>query len=68
MFVGLSGRGGAEDGPDCRGADIAWLSVFPDEKETLYPPLTYLRPVTMGKEDVGGKQMLVSTVEPQFPS
>ena len=51
-----------------RGADIAWLSVFPDEKETLYPPLTYLRPVTMGKEDVGGKQMLVSTVEPQFPS
>jgi hypothetical protein len=51
-----------------RGADISWLSVFPDEKETLYPPLTYLRPVSMGNEDVGGKQMLVATVEPQFPS
>jgi hypothetical protein len=51
-----------------RGADISWLSVFPGEAETLYPPLTYLRPVRMGKESVGGKQMLVSCVEPQFPS
>lgn len=25
-----------------RGADIRFLSVFPDEKEFLYPPLTYL--------------------------
>lgn len=25
-------------------ADIAFLSAFPEERETLYPPLTYLRP------------------------
>ena len=51
-----------------RGADVAWLSVIPEEKETLYPPLTYLRPVATGMEDVGGTEMLVATVEPQFPS
>ena len=51
-----------------RGADIAWLSVFPDEAEALYPPLTYLRPVSTGTESVGGKRMRVTTVEPQFPS
>ena len=27
-----------------RGADIAYLSAFPGEQESLYPPLTYLRP------------------------
>ena len=26
-----------------RGADIGFLSAFPDEKEVLYPPLTFLR-------------------------
>ena len=26
-----------------RGADIAFLSVYPGEQEALYPPLTYLR-------------------------
>ena len=25
------------------GADLAWLSCFPTEKEVLYPPLTFLR-------------------------
>jgi len=25
-----------------RGADISFLSVYPGEKEALYPPLTYL--------------------------
>jgi|EP00966_Prymnesium_polylepis_P255025 NLR family CARD domain-containing protein 3 len=25
-----------------RGADIAWLSMYPDEKEILFPPLTAL--------------------------
>ena len=29
---------------DC-GADIAWLSMYPEEREVLFPPLTYLRPV-----------------------
>ena len=27
------------------GADISFLSVFPEEKEILYPPLTYLCPI-----------------------
>jgi hypothetical protein len=27
-----------------RGADIAFLSAFPGEKEILFAPLTYLRP------------------------
>ena len=26
------------------GADVCWLSAFPDEEEMLYPPLTYLKP------------------------
>lgn len=26
------------------GADLKWLSAFPDESEFLYPPLTYLKP------------------------
>ena len=26
------------------GADVRWLSAFPNEAEILYPPLTYLRP------------------------
>merc|ERR1712194_586228 len=33
------------DGFMSRGADISWLSLFPTEKEVLYPPLTYLRPI-----------------------
>jgi hypothetical protein len=27
-----------------RGCDLQWLSVFPGESETLYPPLTYIQP------------------------
>ena len=50
-----------------RGADIAFLSVYPDEQEALYPPLTYLRPVKMEKETLAGQDMLVATVEPVFP-
>lgn len=52
------------------GADISFLSVYPLEKEVLYPPLTYLR-VKKGKPSldmVGSKTMLVIEVEPQFPS
>jgi hypothetical protein len=26
------------------GADVQWLSAFPQENEILYPPLTYLKP------------------------
>jgi hypothetical protein len=49
-----------------RGADISFLSVYPDEQEALYPPLTYLRSVKAETEDIGGKSMLVATVQPVF--
>ena len=49
-----------------RGADISFLSVYPSEQEALYPPLTYLRSVKAETEDVGGKSMLVATVQPVF--
>ena len=49
-----------------RGADIGWLSVYPNEQEALYPPLTYLRSVGAGHELIGDKSVLVATVEPVF--
>jgi len=49
-----------------RGADISFLSVYPDEKEGLFPPLTYLRVVKTQKELLGGLSVLVATVEPVF--
>ena len=49
-----------------RVADIAFLSVYPNEQEALYPPLTYLRPVGAKKETIGSQQALVVTVEPVF--
>ena len=33
-----------------RGAELTWLSVFPGEAETLYPPLTFMQPT--GREQV----------------
>ena len=47
-----------------RGADVSFLSVYPAEKEALYPPLTYLRSVGMHKEMLGGLEVVVATVEP----
>ena len=49
-----------------RGADISFLSVYPGEQEALYQPLTYLRSVKTETEAVGGKSMLVATVQPVF--
>lgn len=52
-----------------RGADLAFLSAFPDEIEYLYPPLTYLLPT--GREDtitVGKVEFSVIEVEPRFAS
>ena len=49
-----------------RGADIAWLSVYPNEAEALYPPLTYLRSIKAENESIGGMTVLVATVEPVF--
>lgn len=49
------------------GANISFLSVYPGEKEVLYPPLTYLRPIKLSRESVGGKVYQVAEVEPVFP-
>ena len=35
-----------------RGADIAFVSAFPDEAEVLFPPLTYLRPTGKVEKDM----------------
>jgi hypothetical protein len=47
---------------DC-GADIGWLSMYPEEKEVLFPPLTYLRPVGEPALEDG---CTVVTVQPRF--
>jgi hypothetical protein len=48
------------------GADISWLSIYPEEKEVLYPPLTYLQflKITPIKNSSG----FVVDVRPSFPS
>ena len=55
------------DSPMELGADIHWLSLFPGEREVLFPPLTFLKP--MFKQQIrnssGG---VVVTVKPSFPS
>ncbi len=52
---------------DC-GADIGWLSMYPEEKEVLFPPLTYLRSKGTATEEIGGHMIKFATVEPIFPS
>lgn len=53
-----------------RGAEIAFLSAFPGEREVLYPPLTYLKPT--GRQDVlsfgEGATCTVVEVTVAFPS
>ena len=53
-----------------RGAEVSYLSVFPDEMEILYPPLTLLHPT--GKRErveVGeGVRFDVVEVRPHLPS
>lgn len=41
-----------------RGVDLSWLSAFPHEKEYLYPPLTYLKPIHQEPKaiDIGGRK------------
>ena len=47
-----------------RGSGMSWISVFPHEKEFLFPPITYLRP--FNKEAhmflIGGVFTIVSVV------
>ena len=53
-----------------RGADIAFLSAFPGEREVLFPPLTYLKPT--GRQEVlefgEGATCTVVEVTLRFPS
>ena len=53
-----------------RGADVAWLSAFPGEKEVLFPPLTYLQPVSEPLEvevDLGQGERITYTVITVIP-
>lgn len=58
----------ATDNFMARGADISFLSVYPEEKEALYPPLTYLCVIKVGVEVMNGRRVLVASVKPTFPS
>ena len=63
------------DSPMEMGADISWISMFPSENETCYPPLTFIKPMfkqkikddnkSAGHERVDG---IVVTLKPSFPS
>mmetsp|Transcript_34047 Transcript_34047/g.79752 ORF Transcript_34047/g.79752 Transcript_34047/m.79752 type:complete len:920 (-) Transcript_34047:91-2850(-) len=56
------------DSPMDHGADISWLSLFPDERECLYPPLTFLKPIRQQPiRGLLGKGEVI-TVKPSFPS
>lgn len=50
-----------------RGADISFLSVYPGESETLFPPLTFLRPIARDAIVKNGKDYLVVRCEPVIP-
>jgi hypothetical protein len=52
-----------------RGADLAFLSAFPNEKEFVFPPLTYLEPTGVYKqEDIDGVSFTIAEVIPHFAS
>jgi hypothetical protein len=58
-----------------RGADLAYLSCFPAEEETLFPPLTYLKPMAQGEpyqvtisDDSGSITFTVIDVQPHVGS
>ena len=57
------------------GAELQWLSAFPQEKEILYPPLTYLKAIgekeTISVDNMKGDHQLkftVVVVKPYLPS
>ena len=55
------------DSPMELGADISWVSMYPDEQEVLYPPLTYIQPLF--KQRIAGRHDgWVVTVKPSFPT
>lgn len=54
-----------------RGADISFLSVYAGESETLFPPLTFLRPIAPdGVTEhlkINNTDYLLVRVEPVLP-
>jgi serine/threonine protein kinase len=46
-----------------RGADVQWLSIFPGESETLFPPLTFLQRTRTEPQDVVHNGVKVTIVE-----
>jgi hypothetical protein len=47
-----------------RGANVSFLSVYPNEREVLYPPLTYLHPVGSEEETIGDTAAHIVRVRP----
>ena len=47
-----------------RGADVAWLSAFPGERECLFPPLTFLSPT--GRVQKVGQTFTIVEVTPRL--
>ena len=48
--------------------DLSFLSVFPHEKEYLYPPLSYFQPVRKEKLSFDGTDFAIVDVKPRFPT
>jgi serine/threonine protein kinase len=46
-----------------RGADVQWLSMFPDESETLFPPLTFLQRTRTQFQEIYHNGVTVTVVE-----
>jgi hypothetical protein len=46
-----------------RGADVQWLSMFPGESETLFPPLTFLQRTHTPPQEVVNNGVTVTVVE-----
>ena len=53
-----------------RGANLAYLSAFPEEEECLFPPLTYMKPPAGGMRQetffIGSTRFRVIEVKPTF--
>jgi hypothetical protein len=47
-----------------RGIDISWLSVYPNEAEVLYPPLTFLQYI--GQRPIKNSRGILVDVKPSF--
>mmetsp|Transcript_9652 Transcript_9652/g.29898 ORF Transcript_9652/g.29898 Transcript_9652/m.29898 type:complete len:201 (+) Transcript_9652:702-1304(+) len=50
------------------GAELRWLSAFPEEEEVLYPPLTYLQPTGRTQTlQLDGSEFKIVEVKPTLP-